>query len=295
VRGDPARLQQVLWNLLSNAIKFTPRGGSVSIRMRQVAEEAPAQGGPQQPSVEIEVSDTGQGIRREFLPHVFERFRQADASAARQHNGLGLGLAIVKHLIEQHGGSVVAQSDGEGLGTTVTVSIPAEAGRDAEGPGGPGAPRPQAEPELRSLRGVRVLVVDDEADARELVRRVLEDCEANVATAASASEGLEMLSTFGPDVLVSDIGMPGNDGYEFIRQVRSLDCSSRREIPAAALTAFARAEDHQRVLTAGYQVHVPKPVEPSALVATIARLAERAGTVRLTASGNGADGHPHLT
>jgi PAS domain S-box-containing protein len=282
VRGDAARLQQVMWNVLSNAIKFTPRGGRVSICVRQRCDGEVEGGGGD--SVEIQVSDSGQGIKAEFLPHVFERFRQADASAARRHNGLGLGLAIVKHLMEQHGGTVAAHSDGEGCGAMFTLALPAEVAeggaglevrREPDSAGAPSAAAPILE--TQSLRGVRVLVVDDEADARELVRRVLEDCEARVATASSAIEGLEMLSTFGPDVLVSDIGMPGFDGFEFIRRVRSMGHAEHKAIPAAALTAFARAEDHERVITAGYQVHVPKPVEPSALVATVARLAEGKG------------------
>jgi PAS domain S-box-containing protein len=275
INGDSARLQQIVWNLLSNAIKFTQRGGSVGVTLRGAVEMTADAAAMPSHSVEIEIADTGEGIRPDFLPHVFDRFRQADATAARRHNGLGLGLAIVKHLVEQHGGTVRAASEGEGRGAAFTVSLPVAA-PDAGGDGALLPPPAAAAPldtAAQSLRGVRVLVVDDEPDARELVRRILEESEAHVATAGSAMEGLEMLGTFGPDVLVSDIGMPIHDGYEFIRRVRATASPRHRKIPAAALTAFARAEDHRRALIAGYQVHVSKPVEPAALVETVAQLA----------------------
>ncbi|HEY1784428.1 MAG TPA: PAS domain S-box protein [Pirellulales bacterium] len=268
VMGDPNRLQQVVWNLLANAVKFTPKGGRVQTRLTQ-----------SQAHVEIEVSDTGQGISLEFLPHVFERFRQADASTTRRHTGLGLGLAIVRHLVELHGGSVIVLSAGEGRGASFTVSLPAlEPEEIAETrplllsspsePGDPGCSRP-------GLTGVRVLVVDDERESRELVRRLLEECDASVVTAASAAEALIALRHTRPAVLLSDIGMPDEDGYALIRRVRQLPAHEGGQIPAAALTAFARTEDRSRTLSSGFQMHLSKPVEPSALLAAVASLAGR--------------------
>jgi PAS domain S-box-containing protein len=276
VRGDPNRLQQCFWNLLSNAIKFTPKGGRVHVGLARVDSH-----------VEVCVADNGQGIKPEFLPHVFERFRQADASTTRRHGGLGLGLAIVKHLVELHGGSVRAESGGEGQGSTFCIDLPVMV---VHGP-------PAAEPPPRSaapatalgpgasidrldyppLDGITVLAVDDEADARELLRRVLEQCGARVILAASAREGLEAVRRERPDMIISDIGMPGVDGYTFIRDVRRLKPDEGGRTPAAALTAFARAEDRTRALRAGYQTHVAKPVEPMELTAVVASLAERRG------------------
>jgi PAS domain S-box-containing protein len=261
IHGDATRLQQVVWNLLSNAVKFTPQGGKVRVLV------ALGEGG-----VEIAVSDSGKGIKPEFLPHVFERFRQADASATREHGGLGLGLAIVKQLVDLHGGRVRVDSPGEGLGATFTVELPLAVPRALRVPG----PMPSTSPSYevrkrfdgRELRGVKVLVVDDEPDTRDVVKRILEECEAEVITAASAEDGFERLIAAKPDVLVSDIGMPGQDGHEFIRRVRA----AGKEIPAVALTAFARREDKERALLAGYQAHVAKPVVPSELLATVASL-----------------------
>ncbi|UQA62553.1 response regulator [Polyangium aurulentum] len=263
MHGDATRLQQVVWNLLSNAVKFTPQGGKVKVVVSL------GEGG-----VEIAVSDSGKGIKPEFLPHVFERFRQADASATREHGGLGLGLSIVKQLVDLHGGRVRVDSPGEGLGATFTVELPLAA---APAPRVPG-PRPSTMPpnevrrrfDRRELRGVKVLVVDDEPDTRDVVKRILEECEAEVITAASAEDGFERLIAAKPDVLVSDIGMPGQDGHEFIRRVRA----AGKAIPAVALTAFARREDKERALLAGYQAHVAKPVVPSELLATVASLSE---------------------
>lgn len=266
VRGDPNRLQQVVWNLLSNAIKFTGRGGRVEVRLEQ-----------KESRVEITVSDSGQGIPPEFLPHVFDRFRQADSSTTRRHGGLGLGLSIVRHLVELHGGQVRAESPGENLGSTFTVTLPALEPQPGEPPAPEEAPAAVSERGqgngLPSLAGVRVLVVDDEADARDLLTRILEHCGAKVSLASSAAEALQVLRSTRPDVLVSDIGMPDADGYELIRSVRRLDRDGLAALPAIALTAFARAEDRKRSLDAGYQVHIPKPVAPAALISAVANLA----------------------
>lgn len=268
VMGDPNRLQQVIWNLLSNAIKFTSRGGRVQVILERVNSH-----------IEISIRDTGQGIRPEFLPHVFERFRQADSSTTRRHGGLGLGLAIVKNLAELHGGSVRAKSPGEGKGSTFIVTLPLAVLHPGyteerrEHPRVPlGAVTEMAPP---SLGGVKVLVVDDEPDARELVRRVLAGADADVKISASALEALEILSWWRPDVVISDIGMPGHDGYELIRMIRSLDADKGGRTPAVALTAFARSVDRRRVLLSGFQMHVSKPVEPSELIAVVASLASR--------------------
>ena len=267
ITGDPARLQQVVWNLLSNAIKFTPKGGRVLVTLEKADS-----------SVQISVADTGAGIDRAFLPHVFERFKQADASTTRHHGGLGLGLSIVKHLVELHGGTVDVESEGEDRGTKFTIRLPLSPFRLL-------VPDDLRDTRVRSLNapaqyqrvnlaGIRVLVVDDVDDARELIKRVLVECDAEVTTAASAEEGLSVLATCEPDVLVSDIGMPDVDGYEFLRRLRALGGAAGK-IPAVALTAFARSEDRVRALRAGYQVHVSKPVEPSELIATIASVMGR--------------------
>jgi CheY-like chemotaxis protein/two-component sensor histidine kinase len=269
ITGDASRLQQVVWNLLSNAIKFTPRGGHVQVVVERVDSR-----------LEIRVADTGDGIAPEFLPHVFERFSQADGSASRKYTGLGVGLAIVKNLIELHGGTVHVESAGVGRGSLFTVRLPLAvmpaysiARRLAER-----SPHISGETHDRKLlSGVKVLVVDDEADARELIQRVLENCSAEVLTASSAAEALPAVLSFTPHVLVSDIGMPGRDGYDFIREVRSLRGEPGLRLPAVALTAFARSEDRTRAMLAGYQVHISKPVEPNELIATVASLAGRTG------------------
>jgi signal transduction histidine kinase/CheY-like chemotaxis protein len=260
VFGDPNRLQQVVWNLLSNAVKFTPKGGNIDVIVHRVSSH-----------IEITVQDSGMGISAEFLPHIFERFRQADSSTTRKVGGLGLGLSIVKQLVELHGGTVRAESGGDGTGATFTVSLPLRAVREpvlaAEHPTSGRHFHPRSP--LVSLEGLMVLVLDDEADARELVKSVLEDAAAVVLTAASADEGLELVKLHRPHVIVSDIGMPERDGYQFIMDVRSLPAEQGGKIPAIALTAFARSEDRTRAMLAGYQVHVSKPIEPSELVATI--------------------------
>jgi PAS domain S-box-containing protein len=268
VTGDPARLQQVIWNLLTNAVKFTPKGGQVQVLLERVNSH-----------VEISVIDTGMGIAPEFLPHVFDRFRQADSTSTRRHGGLGLGLSIVKQLVEMHGGTIRAKSPGEGQGATFTVMLPITVVH-GERPGSRDAqPRPDVAREAicqdGALAGLRVLVVDDEPDARQLIRRVLAECEAEVSLASSAAEALREVERFRPDVIVSDIGMPEEDGYDLIRKVRAN--YTAKQIPAAALTAFARTEDRKRALLAGFQTHITKPVDPAELTAAVASLACRTG------------------
>jgi PAS domain S-box-containing protein len=269
VSGDPVRLQQVVWNLVSNAVKFTPKGGRVQIRLARVNSH-----------VEISVNDTGAGIPPEFLPHVFDRFRQADQKTTRQHGGMGLGLSIVRHLVELHGGTVEAESPGEGLGATFTVLLPvAPVYRSV---GVEERVHPAAKDTLPSyecpdrLDGLRVLVVDDEPDTRELLKTGLGQCGAEVMTAGSAGEALEAIRRVVPDVLISDIGMPEEDGYELIRRVRELPAEGGGRVPAIALTAYARVEDRMQALRAGYEMHVPKPVELAELVAVAASLVRRA-------------------
>jgi CheY-like chemotaxis protein/two-component sensor histidine kinase len=238
VAGDPARLQQVIWNLLSNAVKFTPKGGRVQVLLERVNSH-----------IEISVSDTGQGIRPEFLPHVFDRFRQADGSTTRRHGGLGLGLSIVRQLVELHGGTVRAKSPGEGQGATFIVALPLAILREIP----PEAldPKPVQDAESGDcpamLNGVNVLVVDDEPDARRLMEQILTNCEAEVRSASSADAAMEAIQERCPDVLISDIGMPGNDGYDLIRRLRTRDYSAK-DLPAVALTAFARSEDRRRAM-----------------------------------------------
>lgn len=266
VSGDAARLQQVVWNLLTNAVKFTPKGGRVQVLLERVNSH-----------VEISVIDSGVGIRPEFLPHIFERFSQADSSTTRRHGGLGLGLAIVKQLTELHGGTVRAKSPGEGQGSTFVIGLPITVVHDLPRE----RPRPKehepAEYDCSDhpLSGIRVLVVDDESDARQLVRRVLEDCGAEVTLADSVEEAIGLVERIRPDILVSDIGMPDEDGYDLIRKVRSRVAA--KALPAVALTAFARSEDRKRALLAGFQTHIAKPVDPSELVAVVASLVERTG------------------
>jgi signal transduction histidine kinase/CheY-like chemotaxis protein len=271
VSGDPHRLQQVTWNLLSNAIKFTPKGGKVQVVLQRVNSH-----------IELSVADTGIGIRPDFLAHVFERFRQADASTTRQQAGLGLGLSIVKQLVELHGGTVRAHSLGEGRGTTFTVELPllvVQRSAHGEPRVHPSSP-PTSEPHdylLADLSGICVLVVDDEPDARDLLRHVLADCGAEVLTAADATGALSMVQARRPDLLVTDIGLPGVDGYELLRRVRALGEDAGGKVAAIALTAFARSEDRTRALRAGFLVHIAKPVEPAELVATVASVAGRVG------------------
>jgi PAS domain S-box-containing protein len=265
VLGDSSRLQQIVWNLVSNAIKFTPRGGAVSVLLRRDG-----------PSAELVVADTGRGIPLEFLPHVFDRFRQGDASTTRAHGGLGLGLAIVRHLTELHGGTVQASSDGDGCGATFTIRLPLDDVRDETERTGTGQSE-SGEPvdRARQLTGVRVLVIDDEPDARELFRVVLSQSGADVRTASSARSALMMLDEWLPEVIVCDIAMPIVDGYAFVAQLRSRPRDAGGEIPAAALTAYARLEDRDRALAAGYHVHIVKPVDPGELTRAVVALARQ--------------------
>lgn len=274
--ADAARLQQVIWNLLSNAVKFTPHGGRIHVALSRVSSH-----------VEISVSDTGCGIDPEFLPHVFERFSQADSSITRAHRGLGLGLAIVKQLVELHGGTVEARSR-KGHGAAFTVRLPMtavqESGRTTDERHQTAPSLPTAYADAPDLAGLRVLVLDDEADARRLIEHVLTECGAEVVLVSTAREGLSALAAEQVDVILSDIGLPERDGYAFIADVRDRGIRT----PAAALTAFARSEDRTRALGSGYQTHIAKPVEPAELLAAVAALAH--GTGRGPSKGSGADG-----
>lgn len=265
MRGDGDRLQQVVWNLLANAVKFTPKKGKVTVRLRRVESD-----------LELTVQDTGEGIASSFLPHVFDSFRQSDTGASRTHGGLGIGLSIAKHIVELHGGFIDAHSEGSGRGATFVVRlpisplvsttlgisrVPATNQRAADGilPTG--------------LDGLRILVVDDEPDARELIGYMLETCGMEVRAAGSAAEAMKALETFTPHVIISDVGMPDEDGYFLIRNIRTLPNEEKKKIPAIALTAFARNEDRTRALVEGFNLHVSKPVEPSTLVRAVLDLA----------------------
>ena len=254
VSGDSTRLQQVVWNLLSNAIKFTPAGGRVEVRLEQVGNEA-----------QITISDNGQGIPEEFLPHVFDYFRQADGATTRKFGGLGLGLAIVRYLVELHGGTVQAQSRGEQLGATFTVRLPLM----------PIEPAVNQEETSLNLKGVQVLVVDDDTDTREFVVFLLQQAQASVISANSAREALAALMESKPDLLLSDIGMPDMDGYMLLQQVRALPPEQGGQIPAIALTAYAGDVNQQQALAAGFQRHIAKPVEPNELMGAIVNLIRR--------------------
>jgi signal transduction histidine kinase/CheY-like chemotaxis protein len=262
ISADSARLQQIIWNLLSNAVKFTPHGGKINVRVERDG-----------PNATVTVSDSGQGIDPEFLPRVFDRFRQADSSTTRSFGGLGLGLAIVRHLVELHGGTVSAESDGAGKGATFSASFPLLSDR--------------TEPitilhsgeihasDLRALDGLRVLLIDDESETREIISTVVERTGAEVKACTSAREALTELRQWRPDVILSDIAMPDEDGYSFIRRVRALPYNEGGATPAAALTAYAREEDRRLALAAGYQMHIAKPIGAGQLVTMIARLAGR--------------------
>jgi PAS domain S-box-containing protein len=259
VLGDAKRLQQVIWNLLINAIKFTPSGGKISIRASRVDSH-----------IEISISDSGEGIAPEFMPHLFERFRQADPSTTRRHGGLGIGLALVKQLVELHGGSVLAESPGRGLGATFTLSLPVAALR-AEGRQSHAFKEARSASVLPDLKGIKVLVVDDDKDSLDLVKRILSGRNAEVKTAESVDDAMGQFVRFSPDVVLSDIGMPESDGYELIRRIRRQPTGANT--PAAALTALVRSEDRTRALTAGFQSHLAKPVAAAEIVALVLSLA----------------------
>lgn len=263
VFGDPNRLQQVIWNLLSNAVKFTPKGGKLDVLLQRVNSH-----------VEITVADSGIGISDEFLPHLFERFSQAEASTTRRFGGLGLGLAIVKQLVELHGGSIRAESGGQGNGSTFIVALPLRAVHGFDEPrehpttSRISTPLPST-PDAQLLSGLEILVVDDEPDARDLLQVVLRAAAAEVWLAGGADEALDLVRQRKFSAIVSDIGMPDRDGYAFIREVRALPPEQGGRTPAIALTAFARSEDRTRAMLAGFQIHVSKPIEPRELVATL--------------------------
>jgi PAS domain S-box-containing protein len=270
VSGDTDRLQQIIWNLISNAVKFTPKSGRVQIRLERVNSH-----------LEISVSDTGQGIAPEFLPFVFERFRQGDSTTSRKHGGLGLGLSIARQLAEMHGGGISAASDGEGKGTTFVLTLPVAVVHSQSFEKREERIHPKASEQSMGfdcppqLKGLRVLCVDDEKDSRELLTVVLQQCMAEVMTVSSAKEALAAIEKFDPHVLVSDIGMPEEDGFDLIRKVRAREnAGNLKRIPAVALTAYARVEDRLRALTSGFQMHVPKPVEPAEIAAVVASVAE---------------------
>jgi hypothetical protein len=257
--GDANRLQQVFWNLLSNAVKFTPAGGKVEIHLKEVNQQ-----------VQIQVIDTGKGITPEFLPYVFDYFRQADGTTTRKFGGLGLGLAIVRQVVELHGGTVAAKSAGEGLGATFTVNLPLLLKNETMNEEEQIPVSANSQPP--SLSGVRVLIVDDEPDIRDLVTFILEDYEVEVTAVSSAQEALEVLSQSLPDVLVSDIGMPEIDGYMLMRQIRQRSPQDGGDIPSIALTAYAGEINQQQALAAGFHLHISKPVDPDALIDAIGSL-----------------------
>ena len=263
VGGDALRLQQVVANLLSNAVKFTPSGGRVEVSLT-----------PRDSHAEIRVADTGQGIAAEFLPHLFQRFMQADTSSTRRQGGIGLGLAIVKALVERHGGTVHADSPGVGKGATFTIRMPV---LPAQADAGQAHIAEASTPEATRIDGIRVLLAEDDADGRQVLTLILEIAGAKVKAVASVREALRAFKAFRPDVLVSDIGMPDEDGYALIRQVRAREVNRGGSTPAIALTGYVNPEDRARLLAAGFQVHVRKPVEPSELLAAVASLAATGG------------------
>jgi signal transduction histidine kinase/CheY-like chemotaxis protein len=267
ILGDEDRLQQVLWNLLSNAVKFTPKGGRVRVELLKVNSH-----------LELVVEDTGPGLDPDFIPFAFDRFRQADSSSTRRHGGLGLGLAIVRNLVELHGGTVAAGNRSVGSGALFVVRLPRMSVRPSQGPAAVETRHPEAERQVSfadapSLHGLRVLVVDDEPDSRELITAALSRCGADVASAGSAEEGLALLKAMRPHVLLSDIEMPGEDGYSLLRKIRLLSPEEGGLTPAAALTAYAGTEDRMRALASGFQIHVPKPVQPAELAVVVSSLA----------------------
>jgi signal transduction histidine kinase/ActR/RegA family two-component response regulator len=269
VAGDPARLQQVVWNVLANAVKFTNRGGQVQVRVERVNSH-----------VEIVVSDTGIGIAPEFLPHLFERFRQADAGTTREHGGLGLGLAIARHLVEMHGGTIQAASGGVGSGATFTVRLPvmiAHSITTAERRVHPRGTSAATSDSVPDLHGIRVLAIDDDRDALTMVAEILEAAGAHVTGADSAKDAFEMLNVWQPHVIIVDVGMPQIDGYQFVARLRQSETLALRRLPVAALTAYARSEDRAKALRSGFQLHLAKPIDPAELMAAVAALVARTG------------------
>ena len=268
ISGDPDRMQQIVWNLVSNAVKFTPKHGTVQVRLERVNSH-----------VEIVVSDTGAGIPPDFLPHIFERFRQADSGTTREHGGIGLGLAIVRHLVELHGGTIHAVSGGHEKGSTFRVRLPimiVHHEEPLERRVHPTTNLARRETQLPDLGGLSVLAVDDDADARSLVSETLESRGARVVAVESAQEALDTLQRTRPDILLADIGMAHTDGFDLIKRIRQSSDQAIREVPAAALTAYARAEDRMKVLQSGFQMHLAKPVDPAELIVAVASLAKRA-------------------
>jgi len=266
VAADPNRLQQVVWNLVANAIKFTPAGGRIEVIVGSVDG-----------SVEIEVADSGLGIAPEFLPHVFDAFRQADGSPTRAHGGLGLGLAIVKHIVELHHGSVDVRSEGSGRGARFTVRLPLAGAEEGDMVADWPSRSSGAFAAVRELRNVRVLVVDDDEDSRDMLTMVFEQSGAAVERAASAAEALAAIERSPPHILLSDVGMPGEDGHSLIRRVREREQESGLRLPAIALTGYASAEDGARALAAGFQLHIAKPVDPAELLMLVSRLLDDEG------------------
>ncbi|HEU5238988.1 MAG TPA: ATP-binding protein, partial [Pyrinomonadaceae bacterium] len=269
VLGDTTRLQQIFWNLFSNAVKFTPAGGEVKVRVS--LDES---------RVNVSVTDTGIGIDADFLPFIFDRFRQADGSTTREHGGLGLGLAIVQHLVELHAGRVYVESAGKGLGTTFTIALPL-APSDVEVAAAMDDTLLSDSEDVRAfsssmlLTGVKVLVVDDEADSRDLLMTILTQCGGDVHCSDSAAAAMQEFHDWNPDLLVSDIGMPNEDGYSLIRRLRELESERGGGIPAVALTAYATDEDRLQALSAGFQIHVAKPIEPESFVTSLASILEQ--------------------
>jgi CheY-like chemotaxis protein/anti-sigma regulatory factor (Ser/Thr protein kinase) len=268
VLGDANRLQQAIWNLLSNAVKFTNEGGRIDVRL-----------GRTDGTIELSVTDTGIGIEPDFAPWIFERFRQADSTSTRRYGGLGLGLSIVRNVIEMHGGRVSVSSPGKGRGSTFTVLLPADLHKFQQAQNDQVRPEPKPGDERKgretglNLKGVRVLVVEDDPDTLELLRFILDRRGAEVSTAASTREALDVMERWQPTTLVSDLAMPDQDGYELIGRIRSRSSERGGNIPAVAVSAYTRTEDRIRALSAGFQMHLPKPVDPEELVATVASLA----------------------
>jgi CheY-like chemotaxis protein len=268
VFGDASRLQQAIWNLLSNAVKFTNEGGHIEAQLALSSGQA-----------EISITDSGVGIESQFLPYLFERFRQADSSSTRRYGGLGLGLAIVRHVVEMHGGTVTASSSGRGLGSTFKITLPLMAIAPPEFSSLELKPEPAdavpIQAQSHALDHVRVLVVEDDQDTRDLLKAVLDNTGADVVTAASVPEALDTFEHWRPDVLVSDLAMPEQDGYQLIDQVRSRSSDRGGNTPAVALTAYARMDDQRRVLAAGFQMHLAKPIAPKELITALASLSGR--------------------